>query len=50
MMTHRNSRSMYDHTLVHSQWKVHFDGQDQSSIHLKGSTLQTLLDIPWPMY
>ena len=36
-MTHHNSCSMYVHTPVHSQWKVHSDGQDQSSIHLRGS-------------
>ena len=37
------------HTLVHSPWETHLDGQDKPSLQLRGGTLQSLLDClnPW---
>ena len=39
------------HTLVHSSWKTHLDGQDKSSLQLGGGVLQPLLNYPnsWTM-
>ena len=36
------------HTLMHSPWETHPDGQDKSSLQLGGSALQSLLDCPNP--
>ena len=34
------------HTLMHSSWETHLDGQNKLSLQLGGSALQSLLDCP----
>ena len=36
------------HTLVHSPWETHPDGQDKLSLQLGGGALQSLLDCANP--
>ena len=36
------------HTLVHSPWETHLDGQDKSFLQLRGDVPKSLLDCPNP--